>query len=108
LVEDGEVGAVGDDAAGREPEDAAFGAGAEFLDVVAEQSDEFGVDGDGTGFAFCAVLEGGALADAAVVGPVGAAAGWALVSRNSPQPLSGRLTMLVSKRSMVSSGRSAA
>ncbi len=56
LVEDGEVGAVGDDSAALEAEDPAAWAESEFLDVVADEGDEFGVDGDGAGFVFGAVF----------------------------------------------------
>src|SRR5271166_2824430 len=67
---DGAVGAVLDEPAARGAEDPPVGCGAVPLEVVAEQLDQDGRDGDGPGFVLGAVLEAAGLAGGAVVGPV--------------------------------------
>jgi hypothetical protein len=57
LVEDREVGAVGESAATDADEHAAVWSGAVLLKVGAEQRDEFGVDGYWPGLPWCPVLE---------------------------------------------------
>ena len=71
-MEDGEVGAIGEDPAARSDEDAPAGAGAVPLKVIAEQGNQGWVNRYGSRLAGRAVLELAALAGSAVVGPVGA------------------------------------
>lgn len=56
-VENDEIGAVGHDSAARQAEYAPTGAGAVFLEVVAEHRHQFRMDGNGAGFSLGVVLE---------------------------------------------------
>lgn len=68
-----EVSPVGHDPAARQSKDATTGASAELGEVVAQQFRQLGMNRDRAGFFLGPVLEFPALADAAVIGPVGAA-----------------------------------
>jgi len=107
-VEDSEVCAVGNESSARQAEEATAGTEAEFFDVAPNQPCQFWVHRHGPGVIFCPVLEFASLAHPAVVGHWEPLRGCELVSRNSPQPVPGMLTRLMSRRSVTSSGRIAA
>jgi hypothetical protein len=68
-----EISPVGHDPAARQGEDATAGASSELGEVVTQQFRQLGMNRNRTGFFLGPVLEFPALADAVVIGPVGAA-----------------------------------